>query len=107
MRAERDQTSKCKLKWVLEYPNPCECTSVAMGGFNIRRIPERLVAPPGAVESPLVSDDIHAIRKHYGLQCDKEGKFCVFFTFVRKTMVDLQRQLRGSFICDKLFTEGT
>ena len=75
VRAERDQINKCqfKLKWVLEYPNPCECTSVVMGGFNTL-IAERLFAPV-AVDRPLVSDDIKALRRHYGLQCDKESKF--------------------------------
>ena len=73
MRAERDQINKCKLKWVLEYPNPCECTSVVMGRFNTW-IPERLFAPV-AVDRPLVSDDIKAIRRHYWSQCDKESKF--------------------------------
>ena len=42
-----------------------------MGEFNTW-IAERLFAPV-AVDRPLVSDDIDAIRRHYGLQCD--GKF--------------------------------
>ena len=64
-----------------------------MGGFNTR-IPERLVAPV-AVRIPLVSDDIYAIRNHYGLYCDKELKEGMFFP----------SWVGGSFICDMLFIE--
>ena len=72
VRPEREHTKKCKLKWILESPTPCDCTSVVMGGFNTR-IPERLCAPV-AVDNPLVSDDINSIRKHYGLQCYEQSK---------------------------------
>ena len=73
VKAERDQINKCKLKWVLEYPNPCDCTDVVIGGFNVWISERRSV--PNSADSLLISDDINAIRRHYGLQCDKERKF--------------------------------
>ena len=57
---------------MLDYPNPCKCTSVVIGGFNTGIHERRFV--PNSADSPLVSDDIDAIRGHYGLQCDKESK---------------------------------
>ena len=44
-----------------------------IGGFNTWIHERRFV--PNSADSPLVSDDIDAIRRHYGLQCDKESKF--------------------------------
>ena len=72
---ERDQKDpeKCKVIWVLNYPNPCECTSVVMGGFNTR-IPDRSFVP-GSAYTPFLSDDISIIREHYGILCDDRSKF--------------------------------
>ena len=40
--------------------------------------------PVAVAESPLVSNDIKEIRKHYGLQCDVKSKgFVCFFSNVR------------------------
>ena len=60
-------------RWVLPYPNPCECTSVIMGGVNTWTPIRPFV--PTYVLSPLISHDIKAIRAHYGLECDEVGKF--------------------------------
>ena len=47
-----------------------------MGGVN-KWTPIRPFVPVYAL-SPLLSDDINAIRMHYGLQCNKESKYiCV------------------------------
>ena len=72
--AERDQLNKCKVKWVLDYLDPCECTRLAIGGFTLW-IPQRQYTPVFA-ESPLVSDDISKFRMHYGIECE-EGSKCL------------------------------
>ena len=66
----RDQYKVWKL--VLPYPDPCGCTEVIMGGMNTWT-PIRSFEPT-YVESPLLSDDIKAIRDHYQLVCDDNGK---------------------------------
>ena len=58
-------------KWVLPYPDPCECTSVIMGGMNTWT-PTRPFVPTYA-DTPLLSEDVKTIRKHYKLNCN-EGK---------------------------------
>ena len=67
---ERDQYNVWK--WVLPYPDPCKCTEVIMGDMNtcthIRPF------QPTYADSPLLSNDIKAIREHYQLVCDDNGK---------------------------------
>ena len=54
-------------KWVLPYAEPCDCTSVKLGGM-ITKTPIRPFKPL-YVSKPLVSNDVARIRQHYGLQC--------------------------------------
>ena len=70
--AERDQFDKCKVIWVLDYQNPCECTKVAIGGFTTPT-PNRQYTPVHA-ERPMVSENIDAFRMHYGTECGEESK---------------------------------
>ena len=72
---ERDQHNEWK--WVLPYPNPCECTSVIMGGLNTWTPIRPFI--PVYVKSPLFSDDVNEIREHYGLACDANGKSCYIY----------------------------
>ena len=67
---EKDETNIWM--WVLPYPDPCLCTEVIMGGMNTWT-PIRPFKPVYA-STPLISDDMQKIRKHYNLKCDKEGK---------------------------------
>ena len=69
----REKNQHNEWKWVLPYPNPCECTEVIMGGINTWT-PIRPFVPTYA-ESPLLSNDVNAIREHYGLKCDTESKY--------------------------------
>ena len=69
----RERNADYEWRWVLPYHNPCECTSVIMGGMNTW-IPIRSFVPVYVV-SPLLSDDIETIRTHYDLECDEESKF--------------------------------
>ena len=71
VNAERDQLNKCKVIWMLDYLNPCECTSVVMGRFNTGT-PRRQFTPV-TTERPLISDNIKTIRMHYGIVCEEEG----------------------------------
>ena len=57
--------------WVLPYPNPCACTEVIMGGMNTWT-PIRPFKPT-YVYSPLISNNIKKIRKHFNLACEEEG----------------------------------
>ena len=78
-RAERDQSHVSKVKWVLDYPYPCECTRVVIGGFT-RGTPKRqYYHTPVYAESPLVSDDISEFRRHYGIECEEESKWSKWF----------------------------
>ena len=43
-----------------------------MGGMNTWTPIRQYI--PVYVESPLLSDDVNAIREHYGLTCDTESK---------------------------------
>ena len=70
-----------------------------MGGFSTWKA-ERLSAPV-AVDRPLISDDINAIRRHYGLQCD--GKFTYYrqhdsFSCYEKKVVIIGSQLGAFFL---------
>ena len=69
----RERNQHNEWMWVLPYPNPCECTSVIMGGLNTWT-PIRPFVPVYA-KTPLLSDDINTIREHYKLQCDEESKY--------------------------------
>ena len=61
------------LKWILDYPNPCECTRVIIGGLNTR-IPKRPFVHM-AVDTSLVSENIYEIRDQFNLKCGEEGTF--------------------------------
>ena len=63
---ERDESNTWR--WVLPYQHPCECTKIIMGGVNTWT-PIRPFKPT-YVNTPLLSDDVDKIRKHYGLDCD-------------------------------------
>ena len=63
---ERDESSTWR--WVLPYQHPCDCTEVIMGGVNTWT-PIRPFKPT-YVNTPLLSDDVDEIRKHYGLDCN-------------------------------------
>ena len=67
---EKDETDTWM--WVLPYPNPCLCTEIIMGGMNTWT-PIRPFKPVYA-STPLISDDVEKIRKHYNLKCEKQGK---------------------------------
>ena len=69
----REKNQFKEWKWVLPYPDPCGCTEVIMGGMNTWT-PVRPFEPTYA-DSPLLSDDINAIRDHYQLDCDGDSKF--------------------------------
>ena len=56
-----------KRRWVLQYEDPCACTSVMNGGVNFKT-PERSFDPM-YVERPLRSNNIEEIREHYNLNC--------------------------------------
>ena len=66
---EVDLKNHCQVKWVLSYPRPCECTEIIMGGGSLKWPPKRSYEPV-LVDDPLESDDIHEIRRYYGLQCN-------------------------------------
>ena len=71
--------------WVLPYAEPCDCTSVKLGGMSTKT-PIRPFKPL-YVSKPLVSNDVARIRQHYGLQCN--GKTKTYFytnTFVFKAL---------------------
>ena len=68
----RERNANNEWRWVLPYPNPCECTSVIMGGVNTWTPIRPFV--PVYVLSPLLSNNIEAIRTHYGLECDEKSK---------------------------------
>ena len=70
--AERDQFNQCKVKWFLDYPNPCECTKLVIGGFTTWS-PNRHFTPVYS-EHPLLSDDISVFRMHYGIECRVKSK---------------------------------
>ena len=59
-------------KWVLPYPDPCVCTRVIMGGMDTWK-PIRPIVP-AFTETPLLSNDVNAIRAHYGLRCETGSK---------------------------------
>ena len=69
---EVDRNNHCKVKWVLSYPKPCDCTEVIVGGGSLKWPPKRSYVPV-LVDRPLESDDIDEIRKHFGLKCDDIG----------------------------------
>ena len=73
MGRERNQLDEWK--WVLPYLDPCGCTRVIMGGMNTWT-PIRTYVPTYA-DSPFWSEDMKAIRMHYGLECGEKGK-CVW-----------------------------
>ena len=73
---ERDHANDWR--WVLPYEDPCACTSVMTGGVNFDT-PERSFDPL-YVNSPLRSDNINEIRKHFNINC--QGKVLIFHLFV-------------------------
>ena len=84
--SERNENNE--YRWVLPYSNPCECTSVIMGGVNTWT-PIRPFLPVYAV-SPLISDDINAIREHYGIKCEGESKLTVVASLIELLVIQAQ-----------------
>ena len=78
----RERNAHDEWRWVLPYPNPCECTSVIMGGMNTRT-PIRPFVPVYAV-IPLVAHDINLIREHYALKCEEQSKFIINLIILKR-----------------------
>ena len=70
----RERNQYNEWKWVLPYPDPCSCTKIIMGGMNTWTPIRPFV--PTYVNTPLLSEDLKAIRSHYGLECN-EGELTV------------------------------
>ena len=85
--SERNQFNEWK--WVLPYPNLCECTRVIMGGLNTWTPIRPFV--PKHYDSPLLSDDINEIREYYGLNCDEQCKFIMWMQESRMHFHDFAR----------------
>ncbi len=64
---EPDPAKNNKMRWVLPYKDPCQCTNIIQGGLNT--ITPRRPFKPHYIDTPLVTSDISKIRKHYNLDC--------------------------------------
>ena len=66
----REKDAQNHWHWVLSHEDPCACTSISFGGWNM--VPPERSYDPVYVEKQILSANVEEIRMHYSFKC--EGK---------------------------------